>query len=115
VGWGWVQSATPGSLMMHPVFGRTSLLGTGINELSVKQKEFVLYPNPAQDKIYISTRNEKTNYTQVEIMSALGQTILKDNYNSDGIDISHLESGIYFIYLSSSGARSTPEKLIISR
>lgn len=118
VGFGWTQSALQGSLMMHPVFGRNSLVITGIKEETVSRKKtFRLYPNPAQDKVFLEMQEEKGDDVKVEVLSALGQTVLECPYSvaQNGIDISGLENGIYFIYLSAAKARSAPEKLIISR
>ncbi|MBS1634984.1 MAG: T9SS type A sorting domain-containing protein [Bacteroidetes bacterium] len=118
IGNGWTQSAIKGSVMVHPVFGRHDY-ATGIEEKKpiTTRKAFDLYPNPAQNEIYISCSHQHVSYTEVEVVSSLGQNILKQPYHgsSEAIDVSGLESGIYFIYLTSSDSKSAPEKLIISR
>lgn len=118
IGFGWQQSAIPGSLMLRPVFGRTSLVNTGVKEeQATAQGHTTLYPNPAQDKVYIATSHDSHTYTSVNVLSVMGQTLLSSQYEGAeaGIDISSLPNGVYFIYLSGKGASSTPQKLIISR
>jgi len=118
IGSGWKPSDINGSLMINPIFGRAAF-ATGIEEPSslARSKAFDLYPNPAQDRLYIRQSGQSEAYTRVEILSSLGQSVLSTTYEKDAaIDVSSLGNGIYFIYLSSSShAGSTPEKLIISR
>lgn len=118
IGFGWHQSAIVGSLMMRPVFGRSSLVLTGIKEEQpAVQNHTTLYPNPAQDQVYIATSHDPHSYSTVEVLSVMGQTMLSSRYDGAdaAIDISSLPNGVYFIYLSGRGASTTPQKLIISR
>lgn len=118
IGFGWHQSAIPGSVMMRPIFGRNSLVMTGVKEeQAAVQSHATLYPNPAQDKVYIATPHDTHSYTTVEVLSLMGQTLLSSRYEGAdaAIDISSLPNGVYFIYLSGKDAGSTPQKLIISR
>lgn len=118
IGFGWTQSAIAGSLMMRPVFGRSSLVLTGVKEeQAAVQSHATLYPNPAQDKVYISTSHDTHTYSTAEVLSVMGQAMLSSRYDGAGtaIDISSLPNGVYFIYLSGRGASTTPQKLIISR
>lgn len=56
-----------------------------------------LYPNPAQDKLNI----EGVDIEQVQILTLLGKTIPVAYHNNQEIDISHLNSGVYFVNISS--------------
>lgn len=72
--------------------------------------EFKLYPNPAQDQLYISgiKGNEK-----LEIFDIQGRILKQSNELTDGksIDISDLSTGIYWVRLSAQG-ETTIKKLI---
>ena len=54
-----------------------------------------IYPNPASDFVMIETENE----TEVKIYSVSGQMVLRHNVSegTNTIDVSKLNSGIYFI------------------
>ena len=56
-----------------------------------------IYPNPAQNKIYFTDAGEKIRC--VEIFNINGQIIYKENTTdiSNGIDISHFKTGVYFV------------------
>lgn len=115
VGFGWQQSTYDGSLMMHPVFGKTGVGVAGINEITSSKKSFTLFPNPAQNSIQIKNHHPDT-FSSVEIYSVIGQPVLTQLLeNNITIDVSSLPNGVYFVYLSSDQTKSAPEKLIISR
>ena len=102
----WNTSPFVGSIMMHPVFGSYSEF-TGIADSQEKQKnDLLVYPNPANDRLYISykSENQKMNFSIIDL---LGKTILSSNMDADYIDISMLESGVYFIQLNSENKIST--------
>ena len=56
-----------------------------------------IYPNPANDFIMIETENE----TEIKIYSVSGQMVLRQSISegTNTIDVSKLNSGIYFIDL----------------
>ncbi len=66
---------------------------TSVEEL--KSLELQFYPNPARDRINISYKTDK-RIPEVKIHTLTGQLITK-TVNAASIDISNLESGIYFL------------------
>jgi hypothetical protein len=72
-----------------------------VNVKSARKKEWniLIYPNPASNVVYIKNTND-TYPTIVTIMDINGKTVyqLSSTQNAE-IDISHLQSGIYFIQL----------------
>jgi hypothetical protein len=69
----WQQSGIPGSLMIHPVMGHASRALVGIEETAYKPKEGLIkvYPNPANDKIFIATTGlDKQNTYEIAIGSS---------------------------------------------
>jgi len=115
IGNGWVQSAIKGSLMINPVMGCADRQ-VGIKE-NKKTSEFGLYPNPAQNNITVHIDNDMLTDTSIEIKSALGQQVYSNNLteNNSVIDVSQLENGIYFVFVSSKLKGVSTQKLIISR
>jgi hypothetical protein len=77
------------------------------------QKSFSIYPNPAQDKLYV-----KADQTIQELMitNLIGQEKMRLHMESTGvaeIDVSALKPGIYFMTLRSSDGQRQSEKFII--
>ncbi|MDP1727539.1 MAG: T9SS type A sorting domain-containing protein [Bacteroidota bacterium] len=69
----------------------------GINE-SINQTVFTAFPNPVKDILHISLNQHNAGY-EIEVISLIGQTLLKTQNNSS-IDVSQLCEGIYFIKVS---------------
>lgn len=70
----------------------------GINEFS--ENQFLVYPNPVQDKMIILINNQLLN-PKIEIYSSIGQliTTFKVNIGENTIDISRFSKGFYFVKL----------------
>lgn len=71
-----------------------SPVAVGLNKLT--PNELQLYPNPANNKLYISQLNERSG---VEIYNLQGSLMLKDNKVFDGksVDVSDFQKGVYFV------------------
>ncbi len=82
----------------------------GINEYSL-DNSLVIYPNPASNQINIQLNN--FNKAQVEITNQLGQVVktLNIKNNNEILDISDLNSGVYFVKTLSENKTSV-KKLI---
>jgi hypothetical protein len=116
IGSGWTQSAIPGSIMINPVLGcYEPPIVIGVRELE-KNNVISIFPNPAQNTIYVKSNLTKLENAHVEIYNTMGQTILSERYvyNND-IDISLLPNGIYFVSIKGAEQTVSPKKLIISR
>ena len=65
---------------------------TGIENIDADQ--VVIYPNPANDVIYIKGLDENDGYKIVDIT---GKVLLRGSaYNGEAIDVTSLSSGVYF-------------------
>ncbi|MCO5259049.1 MAG: T9SS type A sorting domain-containing protein [Crocinitomicaceae bacterium] len=75
-------------------FNSHQLGGTDAGLTSVNKDHFTIdvYPNPTKDVLYIKT-TVKTNIT---IQDVCGKTVLNGT-NNTVLDVSHLESGVYFV------------------
>jgi hypothetical protein len=74
---------------------------TYINEID-KSGIINIFPNPAKDNLQITINNTKSNKITVFVYDIFGQevssTLLFDNKAT--IDVSHLQSGVYFIKIN---------------
>jgi hypothetical protein len=71
---------------------------------SDKNRDIIkIYPNPVKEKLYISGNS---SIYSVEILSMLGQNLIKVN-NTNMVDLSVLNKGIYLIKIENKGITST--------
>jgi len=111
----WNVSQVQGAWMIRPVFGDT-LLYSGIENSVQNEIDFVIYPNPANTSFRINA-DVKSNQTHlVEVYNLLGGLVLRSLYDTNEIDISELDAGIYFVRLRNyqTGAYNS-KKLVITR
>lgn len=67
------------------------------NEANLNKK-IKVYPNPASTSLFIESENISSDYSQLEITSIDGKTLLQEEFHSKKeIDISSFPEGIYFI------------------
>ena len=67
------------------------------------KSDFVLYPNPSQDRVYIEANNTFV-ISSVSIYDVLGkQVYYSKNIADDVIDVSNLKSGLYIVNILSNG------------
>jgi len=77
---------------------------TNSNVLDVNEKElfsFNLYPNPTSGILNIDYQG-KNEITSLEIIDLQGKIVLTQNQNFNQIDLSSVDSGIYFVKIYSS-------------
>lgn len=82
---------------------------SGIND--IVKNSIKLYPNPANDILYISLEHA----SKLEIINASGQ-IVESTYvkaTTTSINVSHLNSGIYFVKVIDNSGNVGTQKLII--
>jgi len=65
-----------------------------VSAIEIENDEFVLYPNPANEYIYIQPAKKGFSFV---ISNAIGQQITSKNTLNGAIEIDHLVPGIYFI------------------
>ena len=75
---------------------------------SAETLQFDLYPNPTDSRLNVSLTAENATY---EIVNYLGQEIKKGKLSQEGIDVSELNSGVYFIRVNSN-QQSVSKKFI---
>lgn len=76
----------------------------GIDELE-EPLDLNLYPNPAENTVYITSASADVKWTSVELYSLAGKQVLSRNLNGQQldvtVDVSALTSGLYIVRLSS--------------
>lgn len=71
---------------------------------------FNVFPNPSDSKIFINLKiQEPFNYSITDI---LGKRVLQGTYSLGGVDISELNSGVYFVTVVTEDTNSRAYKLI---
>lgn len=93
-------------------------LTTSIYDMKKPMFEAVVYPNPADDYIFIETNNNLSTYS-VSITDINGRTTLLSNERQESFseknrqfDISNYQSGLYFLNLEADGFEQTLRLLI---
>ncbi len=78
----------------------TQIISIGINEVVTKE-EFILFPNPANDVLYIKSKNSLTGVNYV-IADISGKVILKGIIGYKAIiQVEQLSKGVYFLQMKS--------------
>ena len=77
----------------------------------IDQSEFSLYPNPAQDQLYIDIADQTADYT---IYDLNGRLIEKGNIRYyQSLDVSYYNNGVYLILLNFENGSIGREKIVI--
>jgi len=88
---------------------------TGIESVKAKDKKIIVYPNPADDILYIEFSNKTDHIYTISIFDVLGKEILHKYINTStksSIDIQYLESGMYFYSISTNNQTLEKGKFI---
>lgn len=115
----WVQSQIPGSIMIHPVVGNATraLVGIPENKGKTETHSVKIYPNPAQDKIFISAEGTENSKCSIELYTVTGTKIHESDF-TDGINeiaTTSFADGLYFMVLKQNGQILSQRKFVIAR
>lgn len=105
----YLPADTASGLHTNGEVGYSYTLGTCTLETNQtqNQNDFVAYPNPAANNLYLSFKDRSTEPSGL-IRNALGQIVLK--INATVIDTSSLVNGIYFLEID---GKAVSKKIII--
>jgi len=62
--------------------------------------KFQAYPNPANDRIYISSEDPSNRIYYVNVVNAAGKTVMMLPQPQAGIEVSNLAPGVYFLHIT---------------
>ena len=76
-----------------------------------------MYPNPADDRVFIDFGTTNVSNATIRVTNSLGQTIQTVNNNSvnsteTSINVSNFGTGIYFVTITADGQEAT-KKLVV--
>lgn len=90
------------------------MLSTELDPIDLQQNDCMIYPNPANDKLFLKFHSNESESSQVLIATMFGQIVHRQQLNmlnSDHtypVQISHLKDGMYVLQLSNT--HSTMQK-----
>lgn len=88
---------------------------TSAPTLNVEDKEvahFRIYPNPANNHIYI--KSDRDNIDSVAVYNLLGKQVIKhENLVDSYLNISSLSKGIYFVEINGNNANRITKKIVV--
>jgi hypothetical protein len=87
----------------------------GVTEIAKKEIDFTVFPNPSNDRIFFSFADKNTDIYYLSLKNLNGKTILMmpKPELKNGIDVSHLTKGIYFVELMDQETKTLSRKKII--
>ena len=101
------NNASPIFMVDNLHFSDFLLSTRNINE----QQTFHVYPNPASNMIQIASNIDVFTYI---LTDSYGKVIYNEKINADTpINVSHLTSGVYFLYIQSNTSHQTVHKILI--
>jgi hypothetical protein len=79
--------------------------------------KFSLYPNPANDKLFVNLKDASTEIYYVTIATITGRIVmmLPEPQWQNGIDISSLEAGVYTFQMMDKQTKSLSTKKFIKK
>ena len=96
-------------------FKVTELTDVEVN--GIKKSDFSLYPNPANQKLYVTFSDSSAAAYYIKIVNAVGKTMymLPLPKLENGLDISQLKPGLYEIQLTDEQTRMTSTKKFVKQ
>ncbi|WP_295336289.1 T9SS type A sorting domain-containing protein [Flavobacterium sp.] len=81
----------------------------GVNDLSVSNDTFVVYPNPVDNVVNISLMSNTfdVEINKVRISDVNGRTVKEFNSNLNQLNIADLNSGVYFLNIETANGKAT--------
>ena len=87
----WYTAPFSGSAMLRPIF--STLIDATLQTNELEDKELTIYPNPSNGKLTVEFQND--HQAPLFVYNQLGQLMMSSDSNQ--LDLSPLNSGIYFI------------------
>ncbi len=105
----WESSNVSGALLIRPLLGGP-VVGTSVQDARGVPAEIVCYPNPCRERLMVrSNARQPMSYCIADLQ---GRKLLEGSYTGEGIDMSKLSPGLYFVRLRVGNLWSKPQKII---
>lgn len=86
----------------------------GINEFASENNSLSIFPNPATKSIFFNLpKNQTLKYAAV--IDNLGRSLVVEAENSNGLDVSGLANGIYYLLVTTNNQQVFRSKFIIEK
>ncbi len=112
----WQNSSVQGSLMIHPVLGKSAYAVSVPTVADKVTQQFLMYPNPIQLTycLNINAPDDKTKY-RIEIYNTLNQLVYeqKEILGNCKAYLPSVKGGLYFVRFIDAKGGSTSQKLLI--
>jgi hypothetical protein len=82
----------------------TEAANTSVTDIDNSSTAITIFPNPANDYLYIQTND---NVKQLDVYNIQGQLIRTEQTNTSSVDINNLASGMYILRITSDKGVST--------
>ncbi|MCK4287572.1 MAG: T9SS type A sorting domain-containing protein, partial [Bacteroidales bacterium] len=95
------------------LLNKVGVIHNSVNKINTKGNYFLIYPNPAEDFLYIEVLNDNKEF-YFEIIDIFGKSVYNKiiNTNKEIIDISNYSKGVYIVRVNGEDAIKV-EKIII--
>ncbi|MFZ4798464.1 MAG: multicopper oxidase domain-containing protein [Bacteroidia bacterium] len=93
----------------------TNKTSSSINAIDKNATDFSVYPNPANEKLFFTFNNPEAKVYYVSILNLVGKAVmmLPRPEWQNGIDISNLAAGTYFVQLTDNKTKTTTVKKFV--
>jgi len=88
-----------------------AVMASSTQAVNEQYSDLLLFPNPANNKFYV---NSNLNVISLKVFDTTGKLIISTDEIHKGIDVSHLQNGLYFVYVNF-GEHNAVKKLIIQK
>jgi hypothetical protein len=102
-----------GALMVRPIFGNTRPLPTRVVETPGSNSDLNVFPNPTSGQINFELPYGKLEDFEVSVFNSLGQMVMNQALNENGIQLSAQEEGMYILQINNTQTREVWTKKII--
>ncbi len=87
---------------------------TGIDEKTMDEKDMIVYPNPATDRIYLLYKNTETNPVKIHVKDLQGRIILRLNFDTNpmAVNLNTLNPGFYTVAILFDNRQTINKKIV---
>lgn len=114
----WINSAFDGALMIRPVFKNESKNKSATEITEAETEDFLLYPNPVNDKLYIQCPSGvDRSEIKFSVYDCYGKCIISysELEQTDAIDVINWPQAMYFVRFYNAQTTVKTQKIMVTR